>query len=72
MLAIQSQLPAKHLQFVSVFTPLLQAFLHLALDLRELFQNLGLDGEGIAGFRPRRPQKRTAPENTTGPLRVMM
>src|ERR1700722_8567302 len=54
MLAIQSKLPPKHLQFVSVFTSLLQALLHLALDLRELFQNLGLDGEGIAGFRPRR------------------
>src|SRR5580704_9124930 len=54
MLAIQSKFPAKHLQLVSVLTALLQALLHLALDLRELFQNLGLDGGGAAGLRTRR------------------
>src|ERR1700677_4309034 len=53
MLAIQSKLPAKHLKFISVFAPLLQALLHLALDLRELFQNLGLDSGGPTGLSPR-------------------
>ena len=55
---------AKHLQFVSVFTPLLQALLHLALDLRELFQNLGLDGERIGGLRPRAPSETHRPRKT--------